>query len=537
MPPFGRPVKPLSSFEGSGRPLDRRYHAQRMRRVVLILRQENGMALVMALGIMSVLTALAVTLFTYTTANSRLGSYGGTTQKAYVAAEAGVNSAVAVLGLSTNNALDPCLLHPPTDPTGTTCATHAPFQASYDGGTVSWYGSLDQTSQLWSVTSTASFHNPTGPGAAPITRTLHATVPITANQNDPANTAIWNFIISTKTSNSTTCDVTLANSVQIAEPLYVAGNLCMNNTAQVLQPGSTPVKMIVLGKLALLSPQNSVGTSSQPIYEADIAGGCASSITSTSHICTSGDKVYATTLLSTASPIALPVVDDGNAYLSAKPGPKNPCSVTSGTSPTWDNDTTLDLANYPNGSVPTAFNLTPGSNYTCQATDASGNVVGQLDWNNATKRLTIKGKMYIDGSVYADNGVVDLYTGSATLYISGLFSISNSTKICGATAGVACDFTAWSPNSNMLVVVAHGNNGSGYSVAMSNSTKWQGGFFASNGIDLGQSSIDEGPMFSSGINLGNSVQVRPLPAITNLPLGAPIAPNVHAAPDRPTFTG
>jgi len=33
------------------------------------------------------------------------------------------------------------------------------------------------------------------------------------------------------------------------------------------------------------------------------------------------------------------------------------------------------------------------------------------------------------------------------------------------------------------------------------------------------------------------VQVRPLPTITNLPLGAPLAPNVHAAPDRPTFAG
>jgi len=50
---------------------------------------------------------------------------------------------------------------------------------------------------------------------------MHATVPITANQNDPANTAIWNYIISTKTSNSTTCDMWLQNTVQIDEPLYV----------------------------------------------------------------------------------------------------------------------------------------------------------------------------------------------------------------------------------------------------------------------------------------------------------------------------
>ena len=185
----------------------------------------------------------------------------------------------------------------------------------------------------------------------------------------------------------------------------------------------------------------------------------------------------------------------------------------------------------------TRFNLTPGTNYTCEATDGAGNIVGQLDWNNATKTLTIKGKLYIDGSVYSDNGVVDLYQGSATLYLTGTFTITNSTKICGISATAACDFTQWSPNTNMLIVVAHGDNGSGYSIQMANSTKWQGGFFAAKNLDLGQSSIDEGPMFSSGINLGNSVQVRPLPAITNLPLGAPLAPNVHAAPGTPTFTG
>jgi hypothetical protein len=508
-----------------------------MRRVHLQLRQEEGMALVMALGMMAVLTTLAATLFAYTTENSRFASYGRSQQQTYAAAEAGVNSAVSILGLSTNNALDPCLLHPPTDPAGTTCPSHTPFESTYDGGTVTFYGTLDQAAQAWTISSTASFRNPIGPAAAVVTRTLRATVPITANQNDPANTAIWNFIISTKTSNATTCDVTLANSVQIDEPLYVAGNLCLNNTAQVLQPTSAPVKLVTLGKLVLMSPQNSIGTSSQPIYEADVRGGCASSITSTTHACTSSDKVYASTLLNSASPLTLPVVDDANAYLSANPGPRNPCSVTSGTPPTWDNDSTLDLAGYPNGSVPTPFNLTPGSNYTCEATDGSGNIVGQLDWNNATKTLTIKGKMYIDGSVYSDNGVVDLYNGSATLFLSGTFSITNSTKICGSTAGSACDFSAWSPNSNMLVVVAHGDNGSGYSISMANSTKWQGGFFASRGIDLGQSSIDEGPMFSSGINLGNSVQVRPLPAITNLPLGAPLVPNVHAAPERPTFAG
>jgi hypothetical protein len=512
-------------------------HNVRMRRVNLILRQEDGMALVLALGMMAILTIVATTVVSYTTSNARDAGYSDSRHKASASAEAGVNLAVAVLGLSTNNALDPCLLHPPTNPAGTTCASNAPFQTPYDGGTTTWYGTLDETNQIWTISSTGSFRNPTGPGAAPVTRTMRAAVPVTADQNDPSNTAVWNYIVATRTSNSTTCDVTLSNSIQIQEPLYVAGNLCLTNSAQILQPDVTaPVKLVVLGKLVLQNT-STVGTSLQHIYEADIGGGCASNITNATHTCTTSDNVYADTLLSSASPIALPVADDANAYNTAKPGPKNPCSVTSGTAPTWDNDTTLDLVSYPNGSVPNTFNLTPGSNYTCQATDGSGNIVGQLDWNNLTKTLTIKGKMYIDGSVYSDNGVVNLYNGSATLYLSGTFSMTNSSKICGSTAGVLCNFSTWMPNSNILVVVAHGDNGAGYSISMSNSTKWQGGFFATHGIDLGQSSIDEGPMFASNINLSNSVQVKPLPAITNLPLGAPLSPNVHAAPVRPTYSG
>ena len=53
----------------------------------------------------------------------------------------------------------------------------------------------------------------------------------------------------------------------------------MNNSAQVLQPGTTAVKLIALGKLILMSPQTSVGTSSQAIYEADVGGGCGGLVT------------------------------------------------------------------------------------------------------------------------------------------------------------------------------------------------------------------------------------------------------------------
>ena len=324
-----------------------------------------------ALAMMAVLAATAATLFSYTASNSRAASRSDATQKAYAGAESGVNSAVAMLGLGTNNALDPCLLHPPTNPSGFACASS---RSVHDLGRRRDRHLLRHVRRDAAVVDDHVLRVVPQPDR-PDRRAGEAhdarDVPITANQNDPANTAIWNYIISTKTSNSTTCDMWLQNTVQIDEPLFVAGNLCMNNSAQVLQPGSTAVKLVTMGKLILMSPQTSVGTSSQPIYEANVGGGCGTSITNTTHTCTVSDKVYASTLKNTASPISLPVVDDANAYMSAKPGPKNPCSITSGTPPVWDNDGCSTSSATRTEACPAAFNLTPGTNYTCEATDGA----------------------------------------------------------------------------------------------------------------------------------------------------------------------
>src|SRR6478735_11556061 len=162
-----------------------------MRPLTSILRDDRGQALVLAIGFMAILSIVSTGLLLYTSSNSRDSRRSASSLKAYAAAEAGINSAVSVLGLSTNNALDPCLLHPPTNPTGTTCTSNAPVQDSYDGGTATWYGTFDQVAQVWTIRSTGSYRNPTGPTAAPVTRTLTARVPISANQNDPSNTAVW----------------------------------------------------------------------------------------------------------------------------------------------------------------------------------------------------------------------------------------------------------------------------------------------------------------------------------------------------------
>jgi hypothetical protein len=44
-------------------------------------------------------------------------------------------------------------------------------------------------------------------------------------------------------------------------------------------------------------------------------------------------------------------------------------------------------------------------------------------------------------------------------------------------------------------------------------------------------------MLTNSFTIGNSVKVRPIPAITDLPLGAPGNPNTAGIPDAPSYGG
>src|SRR5215210_3355346 len=120
------------------------------------LREERGMALVMAFGIM------IVTIIDYTASNTRNAGYSKSKTTAFTLAEAGINNAVSVLNNPSNNSLDPNILASQT--------------SSIEGGSVTWSGTFDRAAAAWALTSTGSIKNPTGPKAGNVTRTLTAKV-------------------------------------------------------------------------------------------------------------------------------------------------------------------------------------------------------------------------------------------------------------------------------------------------------------------------------------------------------------------------
>lgn len=512
------------------------------------LRDERGIALVMALMVMIVLTLVVSTTMYYTTASEHGSQLALTRDSAYRLAEAGINNAMSILGdppnASTgigNNALDPnvfCGL------AGETYTTGCTVKNTYPSGYVIWSGTLNQGTATWALTSTGYVTNPDHNGHLS-QRTLTVSVAVHPTLTQPLNTPIWNYIYATQpASTPPTCDETLSNSVVVSSPFYVEGNLCLQQTATI-----TKGPLVVKGRLTLASKtQNFVGSSTTPLSDAHILNGCMVKTTLDTPCKNNGtDNLWANTL-DTTVPTSLtpPVPNWDNWYLNASPGPYFPCQTVNGQAPlsplTFDtpvdsnvSDTDAQKLAYRNDNVG-AQNLTPSYSYRCQTAS------GELSWNATTKTLTVKGTIYIDGDLYVTNGAANLYTGQAVIYLSGTLFMKSS-SLCGAIYNGACDMRTysstqgWNPNANLLCFVtgylgSGGQVNSGDSAEFTGST-FQGAVYSKNNIELDTTSNVDGPMVGNQVLLGQSVTTS-FPSITIVPDGMPSNPTAYAQVDPPT---
>lgn len=491
------------------------------------LQGEDGIALILAVLILAVMTITGTAVIQYTSSSSRSASHSKQSGSAYALAEAGVAEAMAVLSKPENNALDPYLLSSRTP--------------TYPDGTITWSGTLNQNTAMWTITSTGYTRNPTGPGTNDVRRTITATVLVTPSYTQPVNNPIWNYIYAKRTGDPDGCDEEIRNSGTIATPLYVEGNLCIGQTTTI-----TRGPLVVKGKLTLENPQNSVGSSGSPISDAHIGNGCQYKNNLYYIPCRGAPSyptnVYAQVLDTVIPAVTWPAPDWDAWYLNANPGPYYPCSTVSGTPPTFDNDQGSLPNPDPtkrNGSVPGVFNLTPGASYTCST------AVGELSWNAATKVLTTRGTIFIDGSAKIDNGATNQYNGQAAIYLSGTLLIKNS-KLCAGVSGSNCDTSSWNPNTELLIFIADGN-GDGVPVGDSNqvapgdsiqlvSADFQGGLMATNTIDTSTTANSDGPLLGDTVIVGQSVSTT-FPFIDVLPAGAPGNPVVYAYPNPPSIYG
>jgi hypothetical protein len=329
------------------------------------------MALVMAIGITSVLGIVGTTAMVYTTSAAQESQQSSSRQNAFSLAEAGVNNAMAVLNLPTNNSLDPDTINKCTTnetkygTAGSSPTANSSWRHDYYGnGSVDWCGTLNRSTAQWYLTAIGNMKNPGRTGN--VTRMLQATVSVVPTLTQPLNNPSWNYIYATRTGNS--CDQTLSNNVSGGSWMYIAGNLCLSQNVGI---GAT--KLIVGGSLDL-DNNASVGanTSMATRAEAYVAGSCRYQKVSTSwHTCTGNQDAYnifsklsdgsSISVNHSAPVVAPPAADFATWYENAIPGPASSCSTSAGTPPTFD-------TNYPSrdNSVSTPFDLTPASSYTCR---------------------------------------------------------------------------------------------------------------------------------------------------------------------------
>jgi hypothetical protein len=135
---------------------------------------QSGYVLVLAIGILLVLTITTTSIISYTSAGSRGAKLSDSGQRAYALAEAGINNALSVLAKTGTDAA--AIGAQPAYP-GDPYATVTTYQG---GDTATWGASYASATRTWTVKSIGSAKNPTGPTAAPVTRTLFANVVVPA---------------------------------------------------------------------------------------------------------------------------------------------------------------------------------------------------------------------------------------------------------------------------------------------------------------------------------------------------------------------
>ena len=503
---------------------------------------ERGMALPIALATLTVLAITATTVLTFSSANSRNSDRDKRGQLAFALAEAGMNNSLSVLNNTSNNALKQNIIP------ACTGAQSTWNQSSYEGGTVSWCGTLDVAQSAWNLTSTGTVTNAAG-GSKPITRTISAYVPVTPVVNQNNNNPAWNYIMSTATGSE--CDQTIYQSITVESAMFVHGSLCLENNAN-LRIGPVIVKGTIK-----LENNGTIGQSSNRIEVA--AGGinrdadanlelCVQGGTNwnnaTAEACNDTDNIFSklqngsTGVNTNPATIAKPAAEWDAWYQDAMPGPSVPCNsangASSGTVPTFDNDITR------NNSVPTTFNLTPASSYTCRVGPASG-PIGELSWNATTKVLTVAGVVFIDGNATASNGSLNTYNGQGTIYLSGTFLMTNNTKLCGSVSGGDCAFSGWNPNTELLSIITYSHGGqvpTNYGIQLQNGAEIQGALFSTHGVWLDQNAKTDGPILGSTILISQNFAGDDFGTIVTVPPGMPGNPEVYAQPNAPQrFSG
>lgn len=457
-------------------------HTRILQRLRLRLARQDGFALVAALGMSVVFGAVGTSVMVYSTSGAGHSARMKADQQAFALAEAALNDAYSVV----YNASNPTM----SDAVPTTTQT-------LEGGTVTWSGTLDQQTNVWTLSGIGTVRSPTHGSA--ITRTIKGKVGLGTSTHGDSNNAVWNFIYS---DDPNYC-MSLANSTTVTVPLYVRGSLCMSNTSAF-----TGYQLQVGGSLTQLNSALVGSSLNTPVHDVHIGGGCSTGGAFHSP-CSATDHVWSQ-VAPDANPALLtkPPIDLAYWYANAAPGPNHGC--TSGSFPGgFDNDGTMNRSR---GTV----DLAPAQAYDCRVLDASGHQIGRIAWTPGSPgSLTIDGTIFFDGNIAFTQLNPILYHGRGTIYASGTISLLNQSSLC-AVSGCGSN---WDVNNDLLAFVA-GSSTDTVGFTIGNNSSFQGAIYAVDDYTEGNNSTVWGPIIARRVTLQNST-VSTFPPIGTLLPGMP----------------
>jgi hypothetical protein len=417
------------------------------------LKDERGMALIMAIGIMSVLGIAGATAVAYSSSDAQESQQSGARQSAFSLAEAGINNSMSILDLPTNNALDPDTLPKCTsngtkysDPAATRTSTSSWLQATVDGGSVAYCGTLIRSQALWYVTSMGMKRNPNRAGSN-VTKTLEATVTVTPSLTQPLNNPVWDYLYAGHT--GSTCDQSLSNNITGSSRMYVAGNLCLSPNVNLAQ------STVIVGGNLDLSNNAAAGASTNMSTRVEmyVGGNCryaggvwaaCSGNQDARHIYSKLSDGATIAVNHTAPVIAPPAADFATWYENAIPGPSQTCTTSSGSPPTFD-------GNYPNrdNSVSTVADLRPYSSYYCRVGNgANTTLAGAVNATQTT--ITVNSGAGFPSTAFAIR-IDDEYLNVTAGFGTTTWTVTRGANSSTAAAHVVSQSVDWStPASGLL---------------------------------------------------------------------------------------
>lgn len=479
-----------------------------------LVSEEQGVALVLALITLTVLSFTTAAILTATAVNHRSSLKSAQGKQAFALAEQGLADAEGVLYTAVDAG---CV---------SDCVPSATVDAG--SGSIAYSGSLAGT--IWTLTSTGTV------GGVGRTVSEQADVPPPQTILDPT---IWNYLYV----NSTSSCLTLTGGSQIKVPLYTPGSLCISGGSTF-----TGSDLEVGGGLTVPDSGSSIGSSSSKITKLDVGGTCYQQKSGKTWPCNgNGPTIWATTAGTAVSPsLTMPTYDLAGLYSTQKAATTSGCPAG-----LLDNDTTL------NASAGTVNVFPTNSSYDC--------VVGgnELKWNAAGSwsqgTLYVKGSFVIDGSLDLSGGMHVIYTGGGTLFFTSSVKVEGGTSICGGSSG-SNNCTGWDPGDwnnsakqsqcvanggcNVLILVAScwKANTTGGTQFVSNpcvditgGSTLQTGTYSAKNFTLEGGSVDQGPVIADTMSIAGGTNILQMLPFYNLPQNTPTKTStVTSPPGAPT---